>query len=47
MIWIYIIGGYLICLIIFWVVLIKSAPIGYQDKSGFHYGKPKDTDNAR
>ena len=39
MTWIYIISGYLICVIICLVAWVKSAPMGYEDKSGFHYGE--------
>ena len=45
MTWIYIISVYLICLIIS-VAWVKSAPMAYEDKSGFHYGKEPDQPNG-
>ena len=25
----------------FWTIVVKSAPLGYEDENGFHYGKKR------
>jgi hypothetical protein len=39
--WIYL-GLNLVCSIVMYI-MFKTAPEGYQDETGFHYGKPKES----
>jgi len=39
MIWIYAIASYLVSVFIFWLIIIKTAPFGFEDENGFHYRK--------
>ena len=33
--------GYMILFIVIMVIAVKIAPLGYEDETGFHYGKRK------
>jgi hypothetical protein len=39
MTWIYIIASYLVSVLIFWLIMTKTAPFGYEDDNGFHRQK--------